>query len=59
MKKAKLICTLVLLNISFACSQSENYPPIEDFEENLFILEKVVDAIVERIHIVDVCMHCL
>jgi glucose/arabinose dehydrogenase len=45
MKKAKLIFTLVLLNISFACSQSENYPPIEDFEENLFILEKVVDGI--------------
>jgi glucose/arabinose dehydrogenase len=45
MKKTNLFYTLVLLNISFACSQIENYPPIEDFDENLFSLEKVVDGI--------------
>jgi glucose/arabinose dehydrogenase len=45
MKKTNLFYTLVLLNISFACSQIENYPPIEDFDENLFSLEKVVEGI--------------
>ena len=45
MKKNNLFYTLVLLNVSFACSQIENYPPIEDFDENLFSLEKVVEGI--------------
>ena len=45
MKKTNLFYTLVLLNVSFACSQIENYPPIEDFDENLFSLEKVVEGI--------------
>ena len=45
MKKTNLFFTLVLLNVSFACSQIENYPPIEDFDENLFSLEKVVEGI--------------
>ena len=45
MKKTNLFFTLVLLNVSFACSQVENYPPIEDFDENLFSLEKVIDGI--------------
>ena len=45
MKKNNLFYTLLLLNVSFACSQIENYPPIEDFDENLFSLEKVVEGI--------------
>jgi glucose/arabinose dehydrogenase len=45
MKKTNLFYTLLLLNVSFACSQIENYPPIEDFDEYLFSLEKVVDGI--------------
>ena len=45
MKKTNLFFTLVLFNISFACSQIENYPPIEDFDENLFSIEKVIDGI--------------
>jgi glucose/arabinose dehydrogenase len=45
MKKTNLFYTLLLLNVSFACSQIENYPPIEDFDENLFSLEKVVEGI--------------
>ena len=45
MTKTNLFYTLVLLNVSFACSQIENYPPIEDFDENLFSLEKVVEGI--------------
>ena len=39
MKKNNLFYTLLLLNVSFACSQIENYPPIEDFDENLFMYE--------------------
>ena len=45
MKKAYIVFTLVLLNISFACSQKENYPPIEDFNKDLYSLEKIVDGI--------------
>ena len=45
MKKTYLIYTLVLLNVSLACSQKENYPPIEDFNKDLFNLEKIVDGI--------------
>ena len=45
MKKTYLIYTLVLLNVSLACSQKENYPPIEDFNKDLFSLEKIVDGI--------------
>ena len=45
MKKTYIVYTLVLLNISFACSQKENYPPIEDFNKDLYSLEKIVDGI--------------
>jgi glucose/arabinose dehydrogenase len=45
MKKTNLFFTLVLFNISFACSQIENYPPIEDFDENLYSIKKVIDGI--------------
>jgi glucose/arabinose dehydrogenase len=45
MKKTNLFFTLVLFNISFACSQIENYPQIEDFDENSFSIEKVIDGI--------------
>ena len=45
MKKTYLIYSLVLLNVSLACSQKENHPPIEDFNKDLFSLEKIVDGI--------------
>ena len=45
MKKTYLIYTLVLLNVSLACSQKVNYPPIEDFNKDLYSLEKIVDGI--------------
>ena len=45
MKKTYLIYSLVLLNVSLACSQKENHPPIEDFNKDLYSLEKIVDGI--------------
>ena len=45
MKKTYLLLTLFLLNISVACSQKENYPPIEDFNKDSFSLEKIIDDI--------------
>lgn len=45
MKKNYLIFTLILLNISLACSQNENYPLIEDYNKDLFSLEKIIDGI--------------
>ena len=45
MKKTYLIYSLVLLNVSLACSQKENHPPIEDSNKDLYSLEKIVDGI--------------
>ena len=45
MKQTYLIFTLILLNISLACSQNENYPIIEDYNKDLFSLEKIIDGI--------------
>jgi hypothetical protein len=45
MKKTYVIYSLVLLNVSLACSQKENHPPIEDFNKDLYSLEKIVDGI--------------
>jgi hypothetical protein len=45
MKKIYIVYALVLLNVSLACSQKENYPPIEDFNKDLYSLEKIVDGI--------------
>mgnify|MGYP000975197137 CR=1 FL=1 len=45
MKKTDLIYSLVLLNVSLACSQKENHPPIEDSNKDLYSLEKIVDGI--------------
>ena len=45
MKKTYLIFTLILLNISLACSQNENYPLIEDYNKDSFSLEKIIDGI--------------
>ena len=44
MKKTYIIFTLILLNISLACSQNENYPLIEDYNKDLFSLEKIIDC---------------
>ena len=45
MKKSSLILSIIFLGISSACSQKENYPPIQDFNENSFELVKIVDGI--------------
>jgi len=45
MKKTSLIISIIFLGISSACSQKENYPPIQDFDENSFELVKIVDGI--------------
>lgn len=45
MKKTSLILSIIFLSISLACSQKENYPPIQDFDENLFELVKIIDGI--------------
>ena len=45
MKKTSLILSIIFLGISSACSQKENYPPIQDFDENSFELVKIVDGI--------------
>ena len=45
MKKTSLILSIIFLSISSACSQKENYPPIQDFDENSFELVKIVDGI--------------
>ena len=45
MKKSSLILLIIFLGISSACSQKENYPPIQDFNENSFELVKIVDGI--------------
>ena len=45
MKKSSLILSIIFLGISSACSQKENYPPIQDFDENSFELVKIVDGI--------------
>ena len=45
MKKTSLILSIIFLGISPACSQKENYPPIQDYDENSFKLVKIVDGI--------------
>ena len=45
MKKTSLILSILFLSISSACSQRENYPPIQDSNENSFELVKIVDGI--------------
>ena len=45
MKKSSLILSIIFLSISSACSQRENYPPIQDSNENSFELVKIVDGI--------------
>lgn len=45
MKKTSLILLIIFLSISSACSQRENYPPIQDSYENSFELVKIVDGI--------------
>ena len=45
MKKTSLILLIIFLSISSACSQKENYPPIQDFDENLCELVKIIDGI--------------
>ena len=45
MKKTNLIFSFLLLFISSACSQNENYPPIQDFDECSFELIKIIDGI--------------
>ena len=45
MKKTSLILSIIFLSISSACSQKENYPPIQDSDENSFELVKIVDGI--------------
>ena len=45
MKNTNLIFSFILLFISSACSQTENYPPIQDFDERSFELLKIVDGI--------------
>tara|TARA_X000000950_G_scaffold252252_1_gene314219 strand:+ start:916 stop:2061 length:1146 start_codon:yes stop_codon:yes gene_type:complete len=45
MKKTSLILLIIFLSTSSACSQRENYPPIQDSYENSFELVKIVDGI--------------
>ena len=45
MKKYYKILIIALINLSFACSQNENNPPIQDTSDSLFSLEKVVGGI--------------
>jgi len=45
MKNTNLIFSFILLFISSACSQIENNPPIQDFDERSFELLKIVDGI--------------
>ena len=45
MKKTSLILSIIFLSISSDCSQKENYPPIQDFDERSFELLKIVDGI--------------
>ncbi len=45
MKKSSLILSIIFLGISSACSQKENYPPIQDSNENSYELVKIVDGI--------------
>jgi len=45
MKRTSLILSIIFLSISSACSQRENYPPIQDSNENSFELVKIVDGI--------------
>ena len=45
MKKTSLILSIIFLSISSACSQRENYPPIQDSNEISFELVKIVDGI--------------
>ena len=45
MKRTSLILSIIFLSISSACSQKENHPPIQDFDENSFELVKIVDGI--------------
>ena len=45
MKKTSLLLSIIFLSISSACSQRENYPPIQDSNENSFELVKIVDGI--------------
>ena len=45
MKKSYIIFILIFFNFNLACSQSENFPPIQDSDQNNISLEKVVDGI--------------
>tara|TARA_B100001939_G_scaffold254159_1_gene221083 strand:- start:920 stop:2065 length:1146 start_codon:yes stop_codon:yes gene_type:complete len=45
MKKTSIVFLIILFSIPFACSQMENYPPIQDFDKNSFELVKIVDGI--------------
>jgi glucose/arabinose dehydrogenase len=45
MKTKNLFTVLILLNFSIACSQTENKPPIKDFDENSYELLKITDGI--------------
>ena len=47
MKKTYLIYSLVLLNVSLACSQKENHPPIEDFNKDLANGDSTVQSILD------------
>ena len=45
MKNTTLLFSIIILSISYACSQQENTPPIQDFDQNSFELVKIVDGI--------------
>ena len=45
MEKSYIIFTLIFFNLNLACSQNENFPPIQDSDQNNISLEKVVDGI--------------
>ena len=45
MKNTTLLFSIIILSISYACSQQENTPPIQDFDQNSFELVKIIDGI--------------
>ena len=45
MKNTTLLFSIIILSISYAYSQQENTPPIQDFDQNSFELVKIVDGI--------------
>ena len=49
MPSGKIIIVLLLF-ISSACSQNENYPPIQDFDESSYELVKIIDGIDNLFH---------